>query len=233
MRCPLQYKFRYIDGLIIPPNSEICLGKSIHRTLEENYSQKIQTRQDLPLEHITDLFSDFWDEESKEAVFEADEKPGKVKDDGINLVRVYHRQVAPSLQPVYVEKEFYLPIEGSDYFLKGYIDLIEEQGVIIDHKTTKRAYPQDKAKNDLQLTAYALAYRMLFGMQESGVRFDVLVRTKTPKIQHLTSKRTNEDILRFLKILREVEKGIREGIFYPNENFMCSVCGYKDLCKKW
>ena len=61
LRCPLQYKYRYIHGLRIPPTGAITLGKSIHSALEENYSQKIETHQDLPLDHVTDFFSDTWD----------------------------------------------------------------------------------------------------------------------------------------------------------------------------
>ena len=50
LRCPLQYEFRYIKGLKVPPVEAMTLGKSIHSTLEENYKQKIETKKDLPIE---------------------------------------------------------------------------------------------------------------------------------------------------------------------------------------
>lgn len=233
LRCPLQYKFRYLDGLIIPPRSELTLGKSIHGTLEENYRQKIKTEIDLPLEYITDLFSDTWDKAVVDTIFDEDEKPGKVKDDGIALLKSYHKIVAPKVQPVEVESEFNLPIEDEDYTLKGYIDLIDKNDLIIDHKTTKRSMRQDVIDSDLQLTAYSLAYRKVTGEKEKGLRFDVMVRTKVPKIQQIPTTRSEEDIRRFLKRLVYVNKAIESGIFYPNENFMCSRCGYRALCKKW
>ncbi len=59
LRCPLIYKFRWIDKIIIPPTSSITLGRSIHSTLELNYAQKIKTKQDLVIEQVTDIFSDF------------------------------------------------------------------------------------------------------------------------------------------------------------------------------
>ncbi len=233
LRCPLQFKFRYVDGLKIPPASAITLGKSIHGALESNYRQKVQTKEDLPLEHVTDLFSNWWEKELSETVFEEGEKPGQVKDEGIKLVRVYHKQVAPKVQPISVEKPFTVPFRNVDYTLKGYIDLIDERGTIIDHKTTKRVMSAEAIAQDLQLTAYALAYRTLEGKLESGLRFDVMIRNKEPKIQQLTTTRNQGDIRRFLKLLGYVTKAINTGIFYPNPNFLCPACGYRDLCKEW
>jgi hypothetical protein len=43
------------------------------------------------------------------------------------------------------------------------------------------------------VTAYSLAYRQLTGKKEKGVRFDVMVRTKKPKIQQLPTTRNEED----------------------------------------
>lgn len=233
LRCPLQYKFRYVDGLKIPPTSALCLGRSVHGALEDNYTQKLVTRQDLSITHLTDIFSDNWEQQAQEILFEEDEKPGKIKDQGIGMLRVYHHEVAPKVYPVYVEHGFELPIPGTDRTLKGYIDLVDEDGVIVDHKTTKRAMQERTVATDLQLTAYAFAYRGLEGRDEAGLRFDVMVRTKNPKIQQLRATRTQQDIDRFLQLLRQVNRAIETGLFYPNENFMCPSCGYRDMCAKW
>lgn len=233
LRCPLQYKFRYIDDLIIPPTSTITLGKTMHTTLETNYSQKIETKQDLPLSHVMDIFSDTWNKEAENTQFEEDEKPGQVKDEGIGLLGLYHAKISPKIQPALVEKEFELGFENVPYTLKGYIDLVDEYKTIIDHKTTKRSMPEDHITTDLQLTCYALGYRTITGEREVQLRLDVMVRNKQPKLQQLTTTRSQEDISRFLKLTAHVIKAIHSGIFYPNENFMCPVCGYKELCKKW
>lgn len=233
LRCPLQYQYRYIDGLKIPPASALTLGKSIHSALEVNYSQKIKSKTDLRAEQVIDVFSDYWDEKSKETIFEADEKAGEVKDDGVKLITAYHKQISPTIQPKLVEKEFELEFENVSYTLKGYIDLVDKDNVIIDHKTTKRSMVESDVAKDIQLTCYALAYRSLLGSQETGLRFDVMVRNKTPKIQQLATIRTQADIDRFLKVMAYISKAIEHGIFYPSPNFMCGVCGYKELCRKW
>ena len=234
LRCPLQYKFRYIDGLKIPATGSLLLGKSIHSALEGNYSQKIETKQDLPAENVLALFSDRWEKEVKETIFDDDEKAGAVKDDGIKLVTVYHQQIAPLIEPRHVEKEFNLAFENVSYTLKGIIDLVDVTGTIIDHKTAKRSMSPDDVASDIQLTCYALAYRSVFGAREKELRFDVMVRTKVPKLQQIPTTRTDGDIQRFLKILGFVSKAIQSGIFYPCEDRQtCSWCGYRGLCEKW
>lgn len=137
------------------------------------------------------------------------------------------------MQSVGVEREFLLDTGVTELPPKGYIDLIDDQHYIIDHKTSKRSFPKDAAEKDIQLTAYALAYRKLYGKDEKGVRLDAMVRTKQPKIQQLQATRTQADIERFLCLAERVEQGIKAGIFYPNEDYMCNICGYKGMCEKW
>ncbi len=234
LRCPLQYKFRYIDGLIIPPTGSLTLGKSIHSALEANYSQKIESKQDLPAEKVLDLFSDRWEKEAAETIFGEDEKAGVVKDTGVKMVALYHDQISPTIQPRLVEHEFNLSFENVSYTLKGVIDLVTVAGEILDHKTSKRSMVPEDVRSDLQLSCYALAYRTLFGVPEQGLRFDVMVKTKEPKLQQIPTIRTQEDIQRFLKIMGFVSKAIQSGTLYPCENKQtCSWCGYRGLCSQW
>ena len=234
LRCPLQYKFRYLDGLKIPPTGSLSLGKSVHAALEANYSQKIATKQDLPAEKVLDLFSDRWEKEAVETVFDEDEKAGVVKDTGVKMVTVYHEQISPTIQPRLVEHEFNLSFENVSYTLKGIIDLVDVEGTIIDHKTSKRSMIPEDVGSDIQLTCYALAYRSLFSVSEKGLRFDVMVKTKVPKLQQIPTTRSQEDIQRFLKIMGFVSKAIQSGTLYPCENKQtCSWCGYRALCEKW
>ena len=58
--------------------------------------------QDFSTEYMTDCFSDFWERGVHETVFGEDEKPGKIKDDGIGLIKTYHETVSPTIQPVQV-----------------------------------------------------------------------------------------------------------------------------------
>lgn len=78
-----------------------------------------------------------------------------------------------------------------------------------------------------------MAYRALHGRDEKGVRLDVMVRTKEPKIQQLKAERREQDIDRFLRRAKQVKRGINAEVFYPNDNYTCGICGYREMCEKW
>jgi CRISPR/Cas system-associated exonuclease Cas4 (RecB family) len=231
--CPLKYFYRYIAQLLAPPSSELTLGRSVHSALETNFRQKVTSQTDLPLSHVTDAFSDAWEQEVKETIFDDGEKPGQIKDEGIKILGVYHPTVSPTIQPKAVEQPFELSFANVPYTFKGKIDLEDVHGRIIDHKTTKRAPTPEQVKQDLQLTAYSMAHQVTQGRPEASLRLDVAVRTKVPKIMHLETHRTPTDHTRFLKLLGYVAKGIQSGLFYPNPGFTCPSCPYRQQCSAW
>lgn len=236
LRCSMQYKFRYIDGLKIPPVGAIVLGRSIHEGLEGNYTQKMDSKEDLPVSKVLEIYSFSFDRAKKEEEIDWEgENPGKIKDEGAGLIQIYQQDIAPSIQPILVEEEFILEFENVPYKLKGYLDLVDQNRVIRETKTAKRSYSQDSAETDLQLTTYNLVYKYIKGEEPSMLCFDVMVKTKKPKTQTIQSMpRTQEQLNRYLRLVGSIAKAIKTGIFYPCENQqICSWCGYKEICKVW
>lgn len=233
LRCPAQYKFRYVDGIILPPRSALVKGKAVHRGQEHNYRQKIESYKDVALSEVQEVTAAEFESLAPETEWGKDEDPGKIKDETISLASLYHAEVAPKVQPILVEEKVTVDFENTDYALLGFIDVLDDKGYIRDTKTASRTPGQDEAARSLQLTAYALAHRELMGVPESGVKLDYLVQTKSPKVVTLEAKRSERDIKRFLNIVGRVAEAIRSQIFYPNPNsFMCSEknCGYYHLC---
>lgn len=236
LRCPLQFMFRYVKGLKIPPAGVIILGKSVHKGLEENFRHKKQTQIDLPIKKVLEAYSNCFDRSKQEEEVDWEgENPGKLKDEGVGLIKVYHKITAPPIQPIAVEEGFELGFENVPYTLKGYVDLVDQDKRIRDTKTSRRSYPQNATQTDIQLTAYNLAYKYIKGEEPKSLCFDVMVRTKQPKVQTLQSPpRTPAQLTRFLKLLGSIAWAIKTGIFYPCENQqVCSWCGYKEICRKW
>ena len=236
LRCPLQYRFRYLDGIKIPPVGAMILGRSIHKSIEINYKQKKDSRQDLNVDKVVEIYSSSFDRAQKEEKINWNgETPGQVKDLGIGLVKVYQQETAPKIQPIAVEEEFNLEFENVPYTLKGYLDLVDQNKVLRETKTSKRSYPTNSAMADIQLTAYNLAYRYLKGEDPTSLCFDVMVKNKQPKVQTIESPaRTEAELKRFLRLLGSVAQAIKNGTFYPCENpQVCGWCGYNGLCRKW
>lgn len=235
LRCPLTYYFRYIKGLVIPPKSALTFGKAIHSGLEHNYSQKKDTHRDLKADEVCQVFSENFDFLKKETLWGPEEKPGELKDEGVGIIRKYHKEIAPTIQPVQVEEKFEVKFDNFPYKFRGIIDLIDDKDLIIDHKTTKRSPTLNQIQKDLQVTAYSLGHRVKYGKVEKGLRFDYIVRNKTPKIVQLSLTKTQEDIERFLKLIGYIVKAIDQKLFYPQpHNVLCSEksCGYWEICKK-
>ena len=233
LRCPLQYFFRYVCGVKPPASGSMALGRAIHETLRDAYRQKIETGDDMPEKEVAGAFESYWEHEAGTASLTAAESGNDLKEEGLRLLQLYEEKVAPEVQPVEVEREFLIDTGATDLPLKGYIDLIDDQSRIIDHKTAKRSLTADAVERDIQLSAYALAYRTIYGEPESSVRLDVMVRTKEPKIQQLASTRTDADIARFQRLAEQVERGIRSEVYFPNENMFCNGCQYGEMCNGW
>ena len=229
LQCPLKYYFRYKQGLEVRPNSSLTMGRSVHKAIEGFYKEKIKGKK----ADIKELFSFFWFEDSKETDFKKEENPGDLKDEGVRLVEKYAEEIAPKVQPKEVEKEFELKFENVPYTLKGIIDLIEEDGTIVDHKCSKRSPNQADIDRDIQLSAYQIGYKSLYGKDPNGLRYDYVVRNKTPKTVQCETERSQRDLDRFLKLLGHVSKAIDQDIYFPNHSMLCSCCSYGDLCKKW
>jgi len=233
--CGMRYYFRYVLGKKIPPPWTFALGKSCHQGLQYNFQQKITTRKDLPLSQVLDAYDFAFEVQKQQEVDWQDKKPGKVKDIGVKLVSLHHKERCPLIQPVAVEDKVEIPFENVDYHFIAYLDLIDDAQFIVDFKTSQKTPTEDKALISDQLTAYALAYRVKYGMTEAGVRLEYLVNTKEPKIVLLKAKRTSEEIDHFLETVARVAEGIEKEVFVPtSENsIFCNArsCGYYQLCR--
>ena len=233
LRCLKQYEFRYMKGLIIPPSGALILGKSWHGAMEKNYKQKIESDEDLKISDMKDIFSEKFDEAKEtEEVDWQDEKPGAIKDQGISITEIHHKEIAPKVKPKLVEHRFEMPFT-EDHTLVGYIDLIEKDGQIVDHKSSKISPNDGDVSKSIQLTAYSMAYRHEFKKKEPNLRLDVVVKNKTPKtVQKVTTRdQSSFDILREIGV--GLESNIKAGNFPPNPtSYLCSEkwCGFWDLC---
>jgi len=226
-RCPRQYMYRYVLGYKVPPQAAQIFGDTYHSTIEDNFRHKVLTGKDLPVEQAKAVFSDRWEK--------SDVKDGALKDVGIGLVESYINTVAPNRKPVVVEHEFRLePKESSSLFV-GRIDFIGDGGIIVEHKTSSKQWPQARADNSIQGTGYVYAYKHLFGETPSAVLYDVAIKDKTRSIQTLQTMRDARSLREFEERLRDAERMVKAEIFPRTDpsNWWCSYmfCGYYQHCK--
>jgi len=231
--CSAKYLFQEIERVETPNKSYLAFGSSIHKTLEANFAQKIETKTDLPIDEAKEIFSDVFEDEFRKVdrMDLEEEKPGTMKDQGVKLIQKYQEEIAPRIIPVAVEQRIKVTFKGYDYGLAGTIDLYDADSVIIDHKTTSKkingTIPEGYKR---QLSAYTILEEAT-GRKVSGARIDYFKRDSS-EIRHIAVPIDKEH---FLSMFQSIGDAIKKGVFIPNRNsFLCSkrYCKFYAECEK-
>lgn len=233
IRCPLSYYFRYVEGIKLPPSGAMTYGSSIHKAIEYNYSQKVESHTDRPIGEMQEVFAAEFDSRRDNTDWQGD-NPDELKDHGVKAIEVYQEEIGVHTQPVMVEQEVSVPVGGIT--LKGFIDLVDDKRRVRDLKTTSKTPSSIGMQYSIQLTAYSYAYSKTYGQLPAAVGLDFLVKNKTPKCVQLSLEFGELAHARFERLVETVVKCIRNGLFYPNpNNYLCSPkqCGYFEMCMKW
>lgn len=109
----------------------------------------------------------------------------------------------------------------------------EPQATIVDWKTSSRMWPADRADREMQATVYTAAYQRAH-RQTPWFRYDVVTKTRTPKVARFHTTRSGDQITRMERLLQEADRAIQTGVFLPSEtSFACGDCPYAGACKAW
>ena len=121
----------------------------------ENLRKKMILGYDLDFDILADYFSTVWDKQARDAwnINWGKYNPGDMKDMGISLIERYLEEVAPGVIPQFVEQWLERDLDGVKFVCR--IDLIDMNNVVIDHKTSARAYQQANVDKDMQASASA------------------------------------------------------------------------------
>lgn len=240
-RCPMQWYFRYVQGLKVPPKSALIIGSGVHAGQENIYKSKMTEGKYNETETL-DCTAEYIETADKREEVEWDEPKDQVKDLAVNLVRTYIGEKVPDQvqqeEIESVENGFSVDFETNDnkFEIIGFIDL-ELKNKIVDFKTTKRTPKVLEPADILQTSLYSTA------KQKDNIEVQYLVKLKTPKtvilqmpdgeLLRALKKMTNEAILRtYIALTNAVKTGSFEpsGITHP---WACAMCGYgeKGYCK--
>ncbi len=242
LMCPMSYYFSYVEKIKEMPKGVMILGSAVDKGITINYKQKVESRKDLNMGDVCDAMSDAFEAEKKIVDWKKEEeKSGEMKDDGIRLTRMYHSDVAPTIQPVSTQHRYkiYIPELGISFV--GYTDVETDTGIVVDNKTSKKSPSKNKetgvyipkGSHELQMQGYSFCHRSEYKKKEKGLRLDYLVRTKTPKYIPVTVP-LPDNFTFFINMLRSVKAGIEKEVFTPNRaSHLCTPkCYYWEKCNK-
>ena len=233
LKCGLQYEFRYIQGIIVPPQAALTVGGAVDVGVTRNLVQKVKSRKDLPVSDVLDAFSTEFDARAPETDWEGEDR-GEQKDLGARLVKAHHEYLAPKIQPATVQEKFVIETDAG-YNLGGTIDLREESGIVADTKTSGKRYTEDAITGAIQPAIYDFAAEALDGKKPPAFRYDVLLKTKTGGVQQVQAPVTQNDREHLFRAVDGMHRALKAGVFLPaaENTWVCSkqYCGYWHMCK--
>jgi putative RecB family exonuclease len=239
LACPLKYRFQYVEKIPRPwQPAALAFGSSVHIAIEWFHRQRLLGFTP-ELGQVLELFDEDWRGQRKDAlVFSEREDGDALARKGQEMLRLYVSEAATSQQPVAVEDPFDVELtdpesgEILEVSLRGIVDLVEEDGTLVDLKTAGRSFDAGSLERHLQLSAYALAYLLLYG-QIPPLRLDVLLKTTKPRFERLPAFRTVSELSWAAQLIRSVWEAIQTEHFFPNPSWRCGECEYFAHCQRW
>ncbi len=104
-----------------------------------------------------------------------------------------------------------------------------KQPEIVEHKTTGKKYAAWQWETDTQPTVYAHAAREI-GIGEADVRYQLLVKTRTPSLPQCPIQRGEAHIKKMMDTFTKVLRSIEAGHFWRNRSWACADCPFKYKC---
>lgn len=227
--CQARWWFKY--GLQLPERktSSLALGLAIHRALELNFREKLETREDLDTAGMVMIFRDAWMEQAGQTAFASDESQQDIRRAGERLVAKYMDEVAPKVEPAAVELDVQGEIAGVR--VRGRVDLLDTEGRLIDIKTASRRPSWVSPDYAFQLATY----RQITPGASGEARIDCLVKTITPQIVQQDYTVGEADLQATRVLFPLVREAMGSGTYCPNrQSMLCSKkhCGFWKQCEQ-
>ena len=244
-RCPKQWYYRYVVGLVQPPNVAMTRGSAIHKGVEVTHKKTIETGTPASIEEGVTAVEELFEKDSEQIEDWEETSKGAAKDSSIRGFKVYYRDAVPLIHPVKAEHPFAIKVGSVPVF--GKIDLVDrvidtemslendpenprKVEVVSDLKTAEKTWTDQKLRYEPQLTFYAIAE------DTHRVRVDMLLDQKKGLVyKPLRTTRDTVDKRTLVEDVEEVVDQIKAG-FFPRcdpTSWTCTprFCGYFKKCR--
>jgi putative RecB family exonuclease len=247
LRCPLKYRFTYLDGLqpdFVPV--ALAFGSGIHGAAAFFFRGAGQGERPSVAD-VQGYFETLWKLESEHRPLRFGDKDTKesLLDLATKMLAVLCAEFDPRTEVVGVEQPFAVPLidqetgEVLERDLVGTLDLLERHPegrlVVVDLKTSARRFTDLQIETALQLSVYSYAVGLSSFANGGDVRlrFDVLTKTKQPELLRYWTTRDRAANVRLFRLASEVLAAIEAGVFHPNVGWQCKDCPFRSKCWAW
>jgi putative RecB family exonuclease len=224
-QCPRSFEAHYIDDEPAAFNPATTFGSVLHAALERIYRAIVAERicGRFPEERLIEFFEEEW---AKASLFDY-----ASFQEGVKILRDYacaHALVDYSTI-LGVEQEFRFPVD--EFEVRGFIDradrIDDETVLITDYKSNRAIFTREDVDQNLQLSVYAMAARVLWPWAKK-------VRLAFYLLRHgfqMETARSDEDLAAVRKYVVTLGRASEQAIEYParlNEN--CNWCDHRMQC---
>jgi len=234
-KCRLQFWFRYVVKIEKPPTAALHVGTSIHAVLKQWNKARWQ-KEKLTLKQLYDLLIEAWKEQPKGIKWEGEE--ANQQKAAWALLDTYARQtpIPADERPEAVEVEAEAELEPGLPILRGVLDLVRANKVIVDFKTSSKSPNPELVihTTEIQLTSYAVLYRTATGERENGLELHHLVKGKNPKLVVTSAPPiTGQQETRLLRTIQSYANGLENRDIIPSPGIHCTSCEFFNQCRLW
>lgn len=236
-KCPLQYRYRYVDKIRRDTfGIEAFLGNRVHEALEHLYRRKGEGKKAPKLDEILSVYRSRWAAEHNDRVQIV--RRGWVADDyrveGEQYLRDFYHRNSPfddgETVGLEVKVEFGLDA-GGRYRILGYMDRLVRRGPgayeIHDYKTSAFRPSDGDLKRDRQLTFYQIAVRD----RHADARDVRLVWHFLAQRERRVATRTEAEIEAHRRQAMRLVDTIEAAREFPaRPSPLCRWCEFRDIC---
>ena len=232
-QCPMQYRFRYMEGLKESFKSiESYLGNAVHDVLEWLYRERDRdSRPDEQqlLERFAGRWTEGWDRDI--TIIRVDECQETYLRTGREMLARFHRDTFARDRSETVSLEQRLSLRLSEEVVfTGFADRVgrTEGGrlFVIDYKTSRSEGNDSEFSEGLQAPLYAASVLQHHGEEQALAGYHYL-RHGTTRWQQVDKARALRLVERFLELVSETEAA---GVFPARPGILCAWCGFNAAC---
>ena len=220
--CARMFHYQYNEQLPRSVHAYTVLGSALHSAIEHFYKTK---------EQPSILFSTKFNELSRAA---ASSETGIVAGNLVSKAHQIGQDILRQfdwgkLNPVEIELgfRFQFPAENPLVIMRGFMDMITEEGYIIDHKSAGKRPTKAELATNPQFILYVWAYEQMYGKKPAKVFWNHLRTAELIEADVLT------DYDAKLQALVKTLRTILADTEYPKQPygyFCTNLCSFHDLC---
>lgn len=223
--CPKQFYFKYIKKIFKEVKSDaLAIGTGIHAFIEYYAANRSASLYECEQAYIQGV-----DRKTLKNTIAIDKHTRLVKSyisSGKVLVPLLHNG------ELMTEKRFEFTYKSTSII--GYIDIITDDGVVADYKTSGYPYTSKMLKEADQLSVYAAAYNHLLGKElttECKVGYQVILKDNSGVQNLLDGIRKPHQITKVLEDFKACDDFVQANNDYKSKKGKaCDWCGYKEEC---